>query len=187
MISKFLALFLLGISFAQAMPAQVVLIRHAEKPASGDELSRLGEERAKALVHYLATNFDVNLYGPISAIFAAKPPSSHGSMRSIETVTPYARATGLQINVRFDKYDLKKMVKQIEDDSTLNGKTVLICFDHDSLWEIADDFGLDSPLWDKKSYDRTWLITFLGGRPKLRDLPQHVLPGDSPAAGNTYH
>ncbi len=178
---KFFTLFLLGISFAQAMPAQVVMIRHAEKPESGDELNARGELRAKALVSYLSSNPLINQFGPIAGLFAAKPPSSHGSVRSIQTLTPYASVSGLKLNADFDKFELKKLVKKISEDSDYDRKTVLICFDHDSLTRLAEEFGVENgPRWDNDMYDRTWIISFVGGKVEMQDIAQRLLSGDAP-------
>jgi hypothetical protein len=57
-----------------ARPAQIILFRHAEKPAdkANPHLSPEGARRARKLVGFLATNPVVNKYGKPVAIFATK-------------------------------------------------------------------------------------------------------------------
>jgi hypothetical protein len=53
-----------------AEPAQVIIIRHAEKPEDGNELSLEGRERAAALAPYFLANLDLLEFGPPVAIYA---------------------------------------------------------------------------------------------------------------------
>src|SRR5665213_1161111 len=92
-----LALFFAAFMFnavASATPAQIVIIRHGEKPKSGPDLDARGYQRAHALVGFFEKNPAMLRFGRPVAIYAMAPktqvdPSDdEGSLRAIETVQP---------------------------------------------------------------------------------------------------
>ena len=73
--------FLFGMSCVQtplARPAQIILLRHGEKPAdeSNPHLSAEGRARAQALVSFLTTSPGLMTNGLPVALFAAQPTRS---------------------------------------------------------------------------------------------------------------
>ena len=52
---------------------QVIVIRHGEKPDSGNGLNSQGFARAQALVDFLLNNPAVTKFGTPAAIYAMKP------------------------------------------------------------------------------------------------------------------
>ncbi len=169
-------------SFGFATPAQVIIIRHGEKIDDvNPNLSPRGKLRAKALVGFFSTNSDVLSFGPLVAIFATEPKAG-GSLRSIQTVTPLAEKLGLAINHDFTKADTLSLVRSIMQNSTYQGRSVLISWVHDSIPNIAKTFGATSaPMtWDSKVFDRVWILRFSDNKVAFKDIPQHLLPGDSP-------
>ena len=80
---------------ADGSPAQVVFLRHAEKPEVGAELNERGRARAGALVELLTHDARALEHGPAVAIFAMRPHGKKGSVRAIQTMEPTARALGL--------------------------------------------------------------------------------------------
>src|SRR5687768_12383424 len=91
------AFFLCVTSLAQAMPAQILLIRHAEKPESGPELSSVGWERARALPT-LFRRPEFKKSGSPVALIAMAPKDKDGSVRSIQTLKYVADEFNLTIN-----------------------------------------------------------------------------------------
>jgi broad specificity phosphatase PhoE len=85
-------------SQALAQPSQVILIRHAEKPMSGNELSPQGRERAAALVPFFLGTDELLEFNTPAAIYAQSQKKETSSIRSIETVKPLAEALQLRIN-----------------------------------------------------------------------------------------
>ena len=164
---------LLGLLFspnpsAQAMPAQVVIIRHGEKPAAGDDLSPKGQYRAQQLVEYLSSNELITKNGRIHAIYSTAPSHQGGSHLSIETVKPFSEASNVAIEHDYDKDQEDDLVKEIMQDRSNGGKTVLICFLHGGIPEIAKDFGIaNPPHWEDSVYDRTWIIDLQKSTPQL--------------------
>jgi hypothetical protein len=167
---------------AEAGPAQVILIRHAEKPPEGDELSLKGQERAAALVPYFLGTPELLEYKAPVAIYAQGPKKEGSSRRPVETVRPLADALKLQVIDRFTHDDFPQMVAEIVADPKYEGRSVLICWEHKVIPDIARAFGAkDAPdTWHGHVFDRTWVITFKpSGKAAFKNLPQKLMYGDS--------
>ncbi len=171
----------------EALPAQVILIRHAEKATkidtgNSDMLSTKGKERAVALVPYFAETKEFTTNGAIVAIYATNPSKEYPSTRCIDTVTPLADKLKLTVSRNFVIDDYKKMVDEIKSNAEYKNKVVLICWEHNFIPEIARAFGaLQSPSrWPTDTYDRSWSIIFSPtGKATLQNIPQKLLFGDS--------
>ena len=177
-----LLLSFIAASSLSALPAQVIIIRHAEKPAQGNDLSLKGKERSAALAPYLMETEQLSVHGAPVAIYAAASSKTNSSQRSVQTVTPLADQLKLKVKETFEVENYKKMVDEIKSDPTFNGRTVLICWEHSAIPEIARAFGaLQTPSrWPGEAFDRTWLITFgPTGRSSFQNLPQRLMFGDS--------
>ncbi len=179
---------LLGAGTAFAAPAQVILIRHAEKPAEGTGLSAQGFKRADALVNFFKTEAAVTRYGTPVAIYAAAPKNEDSSIRSIQTVTPLAQAIKVKIDDRFTRGQTNKIVRDLMENPAYDGRMVLICWQHTNLVEIAQNLALynSSPrvsipqLWPDDAYDRVWILDLTKGQVvSFKNIPQRLLPGDS--------
>jgi broad specificity phosphatase PhoE len=163
-------------------PAEVLIIRHAEKPDNGPHLSPIGQQRAQALVGFFTSNPSVLEHGTPVAIYAAKPEKHDGSLRPMETIAPLAQELGLEVNSDFSKDEFKDLANEILDSAAFEGKTVLISWVHDTIPQLAHAFGIKPKPsdWPNESFDRVWKLEIVNGKAKsLIDLPQHVLPGDS--------
>jgi hypothetical protein len=173
------------VSSAWAAPAQVLIIRHAEKPATGDSLSPQGVARAKAYVQYFQTNPAVLQYGTPVAIYAMEASSgeedSDFSYRPVETVTPLAQALGLQVQSQYQKDDVADLVNDIMSNPAYEGKMVLICWEHKVIQSIAVQFGV-SPTpdaWPDSVYDQVWEIDFSGDQvSNFTEFQEHLMPWD---------
>jgi len=170
---------------ALATPAQVIIIRHAEKQKNGNDLSARGFQRADALVGLFERDSDVLKFGLPAAIYAMEPRNSgtsgETSLRAIETIQPLASALNLPIHSDYVKSDYAAMVQEIMTDPAYNGRMVLICWEHKVIPPMAEAFGASQvpSSWGKGVYDRLWLLTFKNGQVAFADLPQRLLPGDS--------
>ena len=166
---------------AGASPAQIIFLRHAEKPEAGAELNERGEERAKALVKLFTQDPRGREHGPAVAIFAMRPHGKNGSVRAIQTMEPTARALGLTSNTHLTRDEFAPLVHAVMNAAGYEGKTVIICWEHDAMPDILKAFGWrNGPKeWPGKAYDRLWILDFENGKPiRFRDLPQKLLPGD---------
>lgn len=74
------------------------------------------------------------------------------------------------------------MVTEIMRSNGYDGRTVLICWEHTVIPQIAVAFGVaDAPTaWGYDVYDKVWVITFgAGGQPSLSELPKRLMFRDS--------
>ena len=164
---------------AVAGPAQVIIIRHAEKLESGHDLSPKGRQRAAALVPYFQETPEVTEYKTPVAIYAQKRTEANPSKRPVETVKGLAKAPKLNL-IEYAYEDSATMVKEINTKPEYAGKMVLICWSHGSIPDLAKAFGVkDPPHWRDEVFDRVWIITFENGKATLKDLAQQLMFGDS--------
>ncbi len=178
-----LVLYLVALQLAAARPAQVVLLRHAEKPAdeSNLHLSPRGEQRAKALPTLFTRDPALTNHGAPVALFAARPTRKGHSARPGETLAPLSRALRVPIQTPFPAKDADRVAKTILKDPAYDGKTVVVCWVHDELPALAEALGVKPrpPDWRGHVFDRMWVISYAGKQATLQDLPQNLLPGDS--------
>lgn len=174
--------FAASVAPAQAMPSEIILLSHAEKPPAGPELSEAGQRRADALAGLFATDSRLRAHGPVAAIFAMQPADKDGSVRAIRTMEPTAAGLHLKIDTRFTRDEVKALAKAIRKDKALDGKTIVVCWEHKVIPEIVAALGWPNPpaRWVDGAYDRLWLLDFEDGVPvAFHDLPQRLLPGDT--------
>jgi hypothetical protein len=102
-------------------------------------------------------------------------------------VEPLAKALGdMHIHAKHADEDYKAVVKHIFGDPRYAGKTVLICWHHGKIPDLAlaivdkatnrDKLKKRVPnLWDDAVFDRVWQITFDGGEATFANRPQRLL------------
>jgi hypothetical protein len=163
-------------------PAQILIIRHGEKPgdpcidgeADGPNLSTKGYERAAALAIYIPAAF-----GKIDHLFATHK-STH-SDRPVETITPLRKALKLKLNHDFKDDDFKGIAAHILGNPKYSGARILICWHHGKIPQLAAALLVANPPspWPCRVFDRVWQIDYEAGSAVLRDVPQMLLYGDS--------
>ncbi len=169
------AISLFATPLAFGRPDQVIIIRHAEKPERGHDLTVKGRERAAALGPFFL-NGD---RGTPAAIYAQGPSDDHPSRRSVETVTSLARELKLDVKVRH-RGENAEMIKEILSKPEYDGKVVLICWSHKEIPGLATALGAaNPPEWRDSAFDRLWIIRFTDGKATLQDVPQKLMFGDS--------
>jgi hypothetical protein len=182
MVLGFLGL-VLSMPSAWATPAQVVIIRHAEKPPIGNDLNAQGYQRANALPGFFSSNSIVDAFGDPVAIYAMAPSKADGTMRPIETVTPLAQQLGLTIQENYTKNDLQPVVSEIMNDPQYDGRMVVVCWEHTVIPQLAQTFGLTNgpTMWPDNVFDIAWVLHFDGNSAVdgFVMVPENVLPGDS--------
>lgn len=118
----------------------ILVIRHAEKPDSGYELSPAGVARAAAYVNYFK-NYKLDEQPlKIDAIFATA--DSKNSHRPRLTVTPTAQALGLTIESPFKDRDFQKLADELK--AAPHGHTILICWHHEEIPNLIHALGADA-------------------------------------------
>ena len=136
----------------------VLIVRHAEKPAEGTDLTPAGAARAAWYPTYFR---DLRLGGApvhISHIFATA--DSKGSHRERLTMGPLAKQLGVTIDLRFKNKEVGELAEALRTKSY--GSTVLICWHHGRIPELLTDLGADpakllpAAKWPAETFD--WLI-----------------------------
>ena len=178
--------FLLGFLFvantALAMPAQILLIRHGEKPIQGNELSSQGWERARALPTLFQNRPEFQQFGTPAALYAMAPAKPGGSVRAIQTLKFVSEKLSIIINSGFTRDQVIELVNDLKNNKNLDGKMIVICWEHSVLVDIANELGVKQALaWPGKQFDRIWDLTFSkdGKLVGFENLPQKLLPTDS--------
>ena len=118
----------------------IIIIRHAEKPDTGDGLSPAGDARANAYVDYFkhfAVNSNVIHF---DCLFAAK--DSHESKRPRLAIKPLSKALHLDINTDFKDDEYAKLADELHS-GHYNDKNILVCWHHGKIPKLLADLGAD--------------------------------------------
>lgn len=166
---------------AVAMPAQVVILRHAEKPDTGDTLSKQGFERAAALVPFFSQLPTVVPFQTPVAIYVPYSSKNHSSTRALQTVSALANVWAVPLYARFTVADTKSLSQEIFSTPSYDDKLVVICWEHDHIPALAQVLGITRPpTWPGTVFDRIWVIDYSnGGVSSFQNLPQKLMYGDS--------
>lgn len=166
-----------------AKPAQVIIIRHGEKPEEGEHLSVAGLERAAALAPYFLNTPAVLKYGTPGAIYVTKVTSQDKSYRTQETVMPLAKALQMEIKSPYIDAQYEELSKEVLSNPDYEGKMVLICWEHHNIPSLAQALGVrpTPPRWHGRDFDQVWLLTFqANGQVSLERFSQELMFGDTP-------
>jgi hypothetical protein len=174
----------LSTSFALAQPAQVLIIRNAEKPAerSGFTLSMKGQERAMAFVPFFTQTPELIYQGLPTAIFAAKIGPGEFSQSALETITPLSNYLRVLPDAHYARGDYADLAQEVLTNLKYQKKTVLICWDYEYIPQLAAALGVrpEPGKWPREVFDRVWIITYRGTRASLVNMPQRLMFGDAP-------
>ena len=165
--------------------AVVLVIRHAEKPESGEALSPAGEARAKAYVAYFK-NFAVDGKATMpTCLFAAA--DSKASHRPRLTIEPLGKALSLKIDARFSEKQPGELARDLS--SKQRGRCVLISYRHGGIPNLLRALGAEPAAllpegeWPAQVFD--WVIQLRfdhEGRlipAATRRINEQLMPGDS--------
>jgi phosphohistidine phosphatase SixA len=150
-------------------PKRIVIVRHAEKPASRKpHLAVRGEMRAIGLSKLLPKI--------VSPDFVIASRSTKNSARPYETIRPTADKLRLDVNTMYADRDIKRIVKDLRK-KKFKDKTVLICWHHGMMPKLIHELGHTSPYdkWPDELFDRIINIDADG----ITNLPQRILFGDA--------
>lgn len=121
----------------------VLIIRHAEKPESGQGLAPAGEQRAAAYTRFFPEAFpNFKRLGVATYLFAAA--DSEESWRPRMTLEPLASFVRLPLAQPFADKQYASLAKQIQGDPKYEGSTLLICWHHEHALPLAKDLGVES-------------------------------------------
>lgn len=135
----------------------VLIVRHAEKPEVGRELTPAGEARARAYVTYFEPFHQQGWNVKVDALFAGT--DSENSVRPRLTLEPISRATGLKLDTSVGTKEPEKLVSMLHLQP--HGTHPLIAWRHGQIPALLHAFGAASTLipggkWPDDTYD--WVI-----------------------------
>lgn len=116
---------------------RVYLIRHGEKPPTGNGLSTLGLERSQCLPNIFTSANGYNM----GLIMAQQPQSNGHQQRPYDTVEPLASSLNLTIDAHCQRDDIDCVADQIKSFAEGSEKDILICWEHKRLKQISEVLG----------------------------------------------
>lgn len=166
-----------------AVPKTVIILRHAEEPPFGTELSEKGFLRAEKLADYFSSKTFQQNFGAIDFLMAVKPKDSSSSIRSYQTLLTSALRLHKTIDQQFLKDDTALLGKTILTAKEYDHKIIVIAWSHKKIGDLARSLGIkDLDLeWKNGVFDRFWVLQYKPNHQTLifKDLPQKLLEGDS--------
>ena len=121
--------------------AVILIIRHAEKPASGYGLSAAGEMRAKAYANYFrnfTNTFDAQ---PLKFSYLFATADSKESHRPRLTILPTSQALGIAVDSRFKDKEFQALANEIRFKP--HGQAILIVWHHGEIPALVRALGAD--------------------------------------------
>jgi hypothetical protein len=147
---------------AQNKKLKLIFIRHAEKPADGDNLSCIGFNRALRLPDILKTKFGLpdQIYVPALHLGKTTPRA-----RMFQTASPFAIKYNLPVNSKFEEEDTKDLAGELENKKG----TILIVWEHNYLRPLINALGIKVKgiEWTDDDFDTIWIVTYKNGEPVL--------------------
>jgi hypothetical protein len=140
----------------------VLIIRHAEKPATGSGLTAQGEARARAYVRYFEPFREQNLSLRVDDLYSSAD-SSH-SMRPRLTLEPLSKATGMPLHATTDTKHPGELVATLRSEP--HGHTPLIAWRHQQIPALLQAFGaspeklLPNGIWPDGVFDDVIMLSF---------------------------
>lgn len=138
--------------------ATVLIIRHAEKPASGSSLTPEGFARANKYAHYFLPFHVDETTITLNALYAGQ--DSAASVRPRLTLEPLSRASGLPLNTDFPTSNPGAIAHALA--YSPHGNHVLIAWRHGKIPALLKSLHADPALllpngvWPDSVYD--WVI-----------------------------
>lgn len=140
----------------------VLIIRHAEKPASGSSLTAEGFARANKYAQYFHPFRDDGGAIEINSLYAGA--DSAKSVRPRLTLEPLSRATGIPLDTRFSTDDPAALAKALATEP--HGDHVLIAWRHEKIPGLLKALGADPArllpdgAWPGSVFDWVILLQF---------------------------
>jgi len=119
--------------------ANILLVRHAEKPGSGTDLAPAGQARAQAYVAYFQ-NYAIG-GTPVRPQYLFAAADSDNSHRPRLTMEPLAQALGLSINDKHADKDFARVAEVLLTHPQYNGSNVVVCWHHGEILDLAAALG----------------------------------------------
>jgi broad specificity phosphatase PhoE len=117
----------------------ILIIRHAEKPETGMELTPAGVQRADAYTNYFR-NLTVDAK-PLKLDCLIATADSKNSHRPRLTLEPLGKTLGLPLDLRFKNKESEQLALELQ--TRPHGKQILICWHHDQIPVLIRALGAD--------------------------------------------
>ena len=147
---------------AQSGNLKIVLVRHGEKEANGDNLDCQGLNRALQIPKVLVGKFGVprSIYVPA---LDSKKSTSHARM--FQTASPLAIKYTVAINSKYDVEDYAPLANAVEAQTG----TILIVWEHNAMHDIIKALGVKAKgiKWPDEDFDSIWIVTYKKGKAVL--------------------
>ncbi|KOS15039.1 hypothetical protein Malapachy_1084 [Malassezia pachydermatis] len=122
----------------KSIDATIYLIRHGEKVDDDTVgLSLTGKRRAQCIASLFSQGDH-----KVDAIFAQDFKKSGKRIRPFATVEPLGERLGIEVHHKCDRDDVDCAVDSISKAVDDGAKRVLVCWEHDTLSDIADKLGI---------------------------------------------
>lgn len=153
-----------------AIPKRIIIVRHGDKlpqELSGQALSVKGHVRAIALAFYI-----LKKYGEPDYLIATDPSDKkekNSSIRELETLAPLANMLqekhpdfNVEISHPYESSDYSNLAKEILEKEKYNNKTVLICWSHGKIPDLAVKLGIRNRPndWDDNDFDSVYELYY---------------------------
>ncbi len=131
----------------------ILIIRHAEKPEAGRDLSPEGEKHAEAYASFFKDFHVNNRPVAVSALFATS--DTRGSWRPRLTLEPLSRALHLPIDSSFADLQTDALATLLKGDR-FDGKCVVVCWKHGQILSLANALIGDAKLPPQAQWPDSW-------------------------------
>jgi len=120
----------------------IYIVRHAEKPDEGSDLSPAGHARATAYVNFFQNLKDLS-GKTISWKFLFASADSPNSDRPVSTIQPLSDAIKISIDSKYKDKDYPRLVNKIQTNRnrSFENSNILICWHHGEILNLADSLG----------------------------------------------
>ena len=141
----------------------VLIVRHAEKPAEGTGLTRIGEARAQLYAKYFQPFQEEGLSISVDCLYAGA--DSKNSVRPRLTLEPLSKATGLPLHLNVGTKEPEVLVHELKTDA--HGPHPLIAWRHGEIPALLTAFGIapekvvPNGKWPDDVFD--WVIVIATG------------------------
>jgi hypothetical protein len=138
---------------------KIVIIRHGEKSANGDNLNCQGLNRSMQLSKVLVAKFGVPSRIYVPSLNSGKS-TSHARM--FQTISPLAIKYDLAINAKYDVEDYSSLAQDIE----ARTGTIFVVWEHKAIDNIVKALGVkgNDLKWPDEDFDSIWIVTYKNGK-----------------------
>ena len=133
----------------------MILVRHGEKTAQGDNLTCQGLNRSLQLPAVIVSKFGIPDYTYVPSLGLGENTTQ---ARMFQTVTPLVVKYNLTINSEYKKED----ATGIANDIMQKKGTVLVVWEHHAIASIVNALGVEDQdlKWSGSDFDSIWIVTF---------------------------